>query len=117
MRLLAMIAAGAIVVGATATVNAAPMSGAGVHKDQSIILVQEKKKESTTSKVEKKVESTTEKVKKSVKRAWKRVAGYKYNVQCLLQETKTCRETGKTEADARAKCQAQHPLCVVSDAK
>jgi hypothetical protein len=108
MRILAIIAAGAIVIGTSVTVNAAPLSPAGISRTDgsSIVLVQEKKKE-----------STTEKVKTTVKRAWKRMVGYKYNVSCLLQETRVCRETGKSEADARAKCQSQHPLCVVNEAK
>ena len=108
MRTLAIITAGAIVFGAV-TANAAPMSGAGMTSDQSIVLVQEKKKE-----------STTEKVKEKVKRAWKRVAGYKFAVSCPAFPpitTKTCTETGKDKEAARAKCQAANPLCSVRDTK
>ncbi len=108
MRTLAIITAGAIMLGASVAVNAAPMSGAGMKSDQSIVLVQEKK------------ESATEKVKDKVKRAWKRIAGYKFAVSCPAFPpitTKTCTETGKDKEAARAKCASANPLCSVRDAK
>ncbi|MBV9556761.1 MAG: hypothetical protein JO254_06745, partial [Pseudolabrys sp.] len=83
MRTLAIIAAGAIVFGAV-TANAAPLSGAGMKSDSSIVLVHVLKKA-----------STTEKVKDKVKRAWKRIAGYKFAVSCPAFPpitTKTCTE-------------------------
>jgi hypothetical protein len=108
MRILAMIAAGAIVVGASMNVQAAPLSPAGISKPDTapIMLVQDKKKD----------ETMTQKVKRDVKRAWKRMVGYKFSVSCLTSKT-TCTETGKDREVARGKCQAAHPLCIVNDAK
>jgi hypothetical protein len=109
MRYLALLAVGAIVIGASANVNAAPLSPAGLSKGiPSIVLVQDKK------------QTTTEKVKSKVKRAWKRIAGYKFQVSCLAFlpiTTKTCTETGKDREAARAKCVSQNPLCSVRDSK
>jgi hypothetical protein len=106
MRFLAIMTAGAIVIGAGISVNAAPlsgttMSGAG---NTSVQLVQMKKDE-----------TVTQKVKRSVKRAYKRLTGYKFEVSCLTSHT-TCTETGKDREVARGKCQSAHPLCVVKDA-
>ena len=117
MRKLAMIAAGAIVLGSIAGVifatsvslNAAPLSPASILKsDTSIVLVQDKKED--------KKETVTQKVKRSVKRAWRNMTGYKFEVSCLMNRT-TCTETGKDREDARGKCMAAHPLCMVNDKK
>ena len=66
---------------------------------------------------QKKEPSSTEKVKRSVKRTWKNLTGYKFNVSCLLSQTRICTETGDSKAAAQAKCQSKYPLCVVSEAK
>ena len=84
--------------------NAAPI--AAVEASSPIIQVQQKKQE-----------TTTEKVKRNVKRTWKNLTGYKFNVSCLLSQTRTCTETGDSKAAAQAKCQSQYPLCAVSEAK
>lgn len=59
-------------------------------------------------------------LKQRVKRAWKDLTGYKFVAACpaipIFQTRYTCTETGKNREDARAKCQAQHPLCAVGDA-
>jgi hypothetical protein len=109
MRYLAIIAAGAILAGASVSVNAAPVSSAGFKTETSPIVLAQAKKE-----------TTTEKVKAKVKRAWKRVAGYKFAVGCPVfptLTTKTCTETGKDKEAARAKCAAQNPLCSVRETK
>lgn len=54
----------------------------------------------------------SETIERKVKRAWRKLTGYKFEVSCLFSRT-TCTETGKSREDARAKCQAQHPLCQV----
>ena len=64
-----------------------------------------------------------ETVKQKVKRVWRNLTGYKFNVACpafpipLVMNRTTCTETGKSRADARAKCQARHPFCQVADAR
>lgn len=91
-------------------VNAAAMSPAGFsHVDglSAIQLVQDKKKSET--------------VKQKVKRAWRNLTGYKFEVACpafpfALSRT-ACTATGKNREDARAKCQSQHVLCEVRDAR
>ena len=69
---------------------------------------------------EPKKETVTHKVKRKVKSAWRNLTGYKFDVGCpilLPVSHTTCTETGKSREDARAKCQASHALCSVSDAK
>ena len=69
---------------------------------------------------EPKKETVTHKVKRKVKTAWRNMTGYKFDVGCpiiLPVNRTTCTETGKSREDARAKCQASHALCSVSDAK
>ncbi len=105
MRGIAFVTAFAIVAGSLTSAAAAPISGARIENATPIVLVQEKK-----------TESTTEKVKRSVKRTWKNMTGYKFEVACLFSRT-TCTETGDSRAAARAKCSAQHPFCAINDAK
>ena len=113
MRQFAIAAVGAIfiAVGAAQVGLAAPGPGGltTIERGGSILLVQDKKQE-----------TVTQKVKKKVKRAWKRIAGYKFAVACpaFPQIThKICTDTGKDREAARAKCQAQNMLCSVTDAK
>lgn len=114
---------GLLAIGATADVNAANAATATVGGVQApIVLAQAepKKAETTTQKVKREIKEETAEVKKKVKRAWKKMTGYKFDVACpaLLPLThSTCTETGKNRADAKAKCQAQSPLCSVTDAK
>ena len=126
MRYLAIVTAGAIIVAAGLSAQAAPVAN-GVRADSAIVLVQEKKDAKKPAKkaakketVKQKVNRAVDKTKASVKRAWKRVAGYKFDVACPAfppLSHKICRETGKDREAARAKCQSANPLCGVSDAK
>ena len=94
-----------------------PASAAGASRVESqgqapIVLAQNEPK--------KKKETVTHKVKRKVKSAWRNLTGYKFDVGCpilLPVSHTTCTETGKSREDARAKCQASHALCSVSDAK
>ena len=104
MRRFAPLAIVAALAVAPMMSNAAPITAVEVYSP--LIQVQQKKEP-----------STTEKVKRSVKRTWKNLTGYKFNVSCLLSQTRTCTETGNSKDAARAKCQSQYPLCAVSDAK
>ena len=116
---------GLLAIGTTGSLTAAQAATGypAVAGSQSpIVLAQAepKKPETTTQKVKREVKEETAEVKKKVKRAWKKMTGYKFDVACpaLLPLThSTCTETGKNRADAKAKCQAQSPLCSVTDAK
>ena len=104
MRHLGLVLAGAIMVAAASQAGAAmrqpgfsPAGGAA------ITLIQEKKKETVGQKI---------------KRVWKNWTGYKFCVRCPIltpPTASTCTETGKSRADARAKCQARNQLCYVLD--
>jgi hypothetical protein len=91
-------------------VDAGAMSPAGFSRLDglsAVQLVQEKKKPET--------------VKQKVKRVWRNLTGYKFDIACpafafALSRT-TCTATGKNREDARAKCQSQHVLCEVRDAR
>ena len=104
MRLALFATIGVALIVAASTSTAAPI--APVELKSPVIQVQQKKEP-----------STTEKVKRSVKRTWKKMTGYKFNVSCLLSQTRTCTETGDSKAAAQAKCQSQYPLCAVTEAK
>lgn len=91
-------------------VNAGAMAPVGLSRIDglsTIQLVQEKKKPET--------------VKQKVKRAWKNLTGYKFDVACpafpIVLSRTTCTATGKNREEARAKCQSQHALCRISDAR
>lgn len=114
MRYWTMSAAGlGLLVLAVAGSN--PASAAGLSRVESrgqtpIVLAQNERKK----------ETVTHKVKRRVKSAWRNLTGYKFDVGCpilLPVSHTTCTETGKSREDARAKCQASHALCSVSDAK
>jgi hypothetical protein len=118
-------AIGLLAVGTAASVNTAQAASAaaasdGMRPPMMLAQAETKKPETTTQKVKREVKEDTAAVKKKVKRAWKRIAGYKFDVACpalLPLSHSTCAETGKNRADAKAKCQAQSPLCSVTDAK
>ncbi len=109
MRLFSLLATIVVLIAMGVHADAAPLPGAGLSSAQGapIVLVQDKQATK---------ETTVQKVKRSAKRAWKRVAGYKFSVSCLISKT-TCSETGKDREAARSKCMAAHPLCMVNDAK
>jgi len=91
-------------------VNAGAMPPVGLSRIDglsTVQFVQEKRKPET--------------VKQKVKRAWRNLTGYKFDVACpafpfALSRT-TCTATGKNREDARAKCQSQHALCQIGDAR
>ena len=72
-----------------------------------IVFVQDKKKSET--------------VKHKIKRIWRNMTGYKFDVACptftIAFSRTTCTATGKNREDARAKCESQHALCSVRDAR
>lgn len=103
----ALMLAGAVLI---MPAHAGAMSPAGFSRIDglsAIQLVQDKKKPET--------------VKQKVKRVWRNLTGYKFEVACpafpfALSRT-TCTATGKNRENARAKCQSQHVLCDVRDAR
>lgn len=103
----ALALAGAVLI---MPVNAGAMPPFGLSRIEglsTIQLVQEKKKPET--------------VKQTVKRAWRNLTGYKFDVACpafpIVLSRTTCTATGKNREEARAKCQSQHPLCRIGDAR
>lgn len=63
----------------------------------------------------------SETVKQKAKRIWRNMTGYKFDVACpafpIVLSRTTCTATGKNREDARAKCQSQHVLCSITDAR
>jgi hypothetical protein len=106
MRHLIVLTAGVFIVAAAGQAVAAPITPAGFsHIDgrAPIVRVQDKPKKNET-------------LTQKVKRAWRNIAGYKFDVNCPVNMHRTCAETGKDRNDARGKCIARNPLCWVSDA-
>ena len=107
MRPIPLMTACVLLLAAGAPAAAAPGSPAGLSRIDglsAIEWVQERAKKDGT-------------VKQKVKRVWRNLTGYKFNVACPTFHRTTCTETGKSRADARAKCQARHPFCQVADAR
>ena len=107
MRLIPLMTACVLLLAASAPASAAPGSPAGfarVPELSAIELVQERAKKDGA-------------LKQKVKRVWRNLTGYKFNVTCPTFHRTTCTETGKSRADARAKCQSRHPFCAVSEAR
>ena len=104
MRHFIVLAAGLIVFAASGHSLAGPISPTGLSHDTSapVVLVQAKKDETQQQKA---------------KRAWRNLVGYKFDVNCPINNHRTCAETGKSRDDARAKCIARNPICWVSDTK
>jgi hypothetical protein len=104
MRHLIVLATGIFLIAASGQAAAGQFSPAGFSRVESapVILAQAKKDETLTQKV---------------KRAWRNIAGYKFDVNCPVNMHRSCAETGKDRNDARAKCIARNPLCWVSDAQ
>jgi hypothetical protein len=107
MRHLTILATGIFLFAAAGSVVAGPFPQAGFSRangGSAIILVQDKPKKDET-------------LKQKVKRAWRNIAGYKFDVNCPVNSHRTCAETGKDRNDARTKCISRNPLCWVSDAR
>lgn len=104
MRHFIVLATGLIVLAASGHSLAGPISPAGLSRDAAapLILVQAKKDETLQQKA---------------RRAWRNLVGYKFDVNCPINNHRTCAETGKSRDDARTKCIARNPICWVSDAK
>src|SRR5262245_60792551 len=105
MRHSILLATGLIVFAQSGHSLAGPISPAGLSRGAAaapVIRVQAKKDETLQQKA---------------KRAWRNVVGYKFDVNCPINNHRTCAETGKNHDDARSKCIARNPICWVSDAK
>jgi len=101
----ALTLAGVVLLVASSNGLAASLSPRGLSRVEgpsALILVQDKPKPET--------------FKHKAKRIWKNLTGYKFDVNCPFDRT-TCTENGKNREDARAKCQSQHLLCQIGDAK
>ena len=112
MRPIPLMTACVLLLAASAPA-AAPLSPAGfarVPQLAAIEWVQDKPRKDET-------------VKEKVKRVWRNLTGYKFDVACpafplpFVINRASCTETGKSRADARAKCQAKYPLCQVAEAR
>jgi hypothetical protein len=107
MRLYSVFGGVLLLAGAIGIADAAPLapkSVAGADNISAITLVQQK----------------SDTITQRVKRAWKDLTGYKFNVGCPIffpVNQRTCTETGKDRAEARAKCAGQNQFCLISDAK
>lgn len=122
MRFWILGAAGLSLLALSATTGVKPSVASTATAQTPIVVAQAdtKKPETTTQKVKREVKETTADVKKSAKRAWKKMTGYKFAVACpalIPISHSSCTETGKNRAEAKAKCQAQSPLCSVTEAK
>jgi hypothetical protein len=109
MRTIKILTTVGFLLAASRAVSAAPISNGGFPRADggpTIQLVQEKKDET---------------VKQKVKRIWRNLTGYKFDVACpafaLALSRTTCTVTAKNREDARAKCQTQHALCQIGDAR
>jgi len=107
MRHLAIVAVGALLIAAGGSAGAGSLSPAGLSPaaPSPVEFVQERRQSDTLT--------------KRVKRAWKDLVGYKFNVSCPIIfpiNHRTCTETGKDRAEARAKCRSQNAFCYVSSA-
>ncbi|HLL28038.1 MAG TPA: hypothetical protein VKT73_10405 [Xanthobacteraceae bacterium] len=117
MRYFALFITGVVLIVAIGGASAGAISSAGlirVDRLSPVEFVQDKQ--------------SSETVTQRVKRAWKELVGYKFDVICpafplaplplpLGATHATCAEIGKSRDDARAKCQSQHQLCQIADAK
>ena len=107
MRYWVMGAAGIFLLAMTAGINPVSASPSLTAGQTTIVLAQADTKKSET-------------VTQKIKRTWRKLTGYKFTVGCPalipLSHT-TCTATGKDRETARAKCQSQHALCSVTDAK
>jgi hypothetical protein len=104
MHIIAIVTAGALLIAVSGPAQAGPSSPVGMSagSPRSIELVANKKSETVTQKVD---------------RVWKDLVGYKFNVSCPFAGSRTCSETGKSQADAQGKCIAKNAGCWVTDAR
>ena len=105
MRHFIVLATGLIVFAASGHAFAGPISPTGLSRGDAaapVVMVQAKKDETLQQKA---------------KRAWRNLVGYKFDVNCPINNHRTCAETGKNRDDARSKCIARNPICWVSDAR
>ena len=104
MRHLSILATGVFFFSAAGIAAAGPFPQAGFLQaaGAQLVLVQDRPK---------KDETLTQKVN----RAWRNIAGYKFDVNCPINSHRSCAETGKDRDDARGKCISRNPLCWVSD--
>jgi hypothetical protein len=105
MRHHILLATALILLASSGQSVAGPFSPAGLSRAAAgapVVLVQAKKDETLQQKA---------------KRAWRNLVGYKFDVNCPINNHRSCAETGKSRDDARAKCISRNPLCWVSDAK
>ena len=107
MHPIPLLTACVLLLAAGAPASAAPMSPAGLSRIDglsAIEWVQERTKKEGS-------------VKQKVKRVWRNLTGHKFNVACPTFHRTICTETGKSRAEARAKFQARHPFCAVSETR
>lgn len=113
MRPIPLMTACVLLLAASAPATAAPLSPAGFARVPQLAAIewaQDKPRKDET-------------VKEKVKRVWRNLTGYKFDVACpafpipFVVNRASCTETGKSRADARAKCQAKYALCQVADAR
>ena len=106
--LAAIALAGTLLIAPGSDAGAVPASPGLSRIDglSAIELVQDKKSETVTQKV---------------KRAWRNLTAYKFDVACpafSFAITRTsCNANGKNREDAREKCQSQHLLCEIRNAR
>ena len=107
MRYLIVVATGVFIVAAAGQAVAGPFAPAGFSRAEGgapPVLVQDKPAKDET-------------IKQKVQRVWRNIAGYKFDVNCPINNHRSCAETGKDRDDARGKCISRNQLCWVSDAK
>ena len=107
--LAALALAGVLLIAPGSDAGAVPVSPGLSRIDglSAIELVQNKPKDET--------------VTQKVKRVWRNMTAYKFDVACpafSFAITRTsCNTNGKNREDARGKCQSQHVLCEVRNAR
>jgi hypothetical protein len=102
MRHLALLATGVFLIAASVDAGAGMFSPAGLSRAGDVGPIELVAKKS-------------EPLKQKVKRIWRDLTGYKFEVSCPFASRSTCTETGKSRADARAKCQSRNAFCWVAD--
>ena len=129
MRYLALMTAGAIVLAAGATANAAPVSPAGISApaESSILLVQDKKAAKKAAKPMKmkmkkasskpmKMKGGKKKMKGAMKRMKGKMMGWEFTAHCVTG-TMSCHKGGQSQWEAKNACILSHPGCFIADSK
>ena len=104
MHVIAIVTACALLIAVSGPAQAGPSSLVGMSAGPSSIELVAAKTKSET-------------VTQKVERVWKGLVGYKFNVSCPFGGSRTCSETGKSQADAHGKCIARNSGCWVTDAR